>query len=250
VGLEQERNKEKAPPSVNNSPTDWRTSHAIARYCGSVSKAFRPIPLTGGDCFLLARDTSMSCAIAREHVQDQPSAKSPLKPTGMSPPWRGGAPTTIVVGPSVSSRQPEADHSVIAGLILMKADQARTLALHNTLQALASEMAEQAPGSGVVATRLAEVLLSRYSGRISRRNQNATKDGFVLSSIPIGTAMNAIHDSVNTPWTVESWPPWRACPAPHSQPVLKSCSDKRHWNVTEWRMQKAMQLLQERDKSS
>src|SRR4029077_9710824 len=35
-----------------------------------------------------------------------------------------------------------------------KADQARTLALHNTMQALASEMAEQAPGSEVVATRL------------------------------------------------------------------------------------------------
>ena len=40
----------------------------------------------------------------------------------------------------------------------MKADQARTLALHNTMQALASEMAEQASGSEVVATRLAEVL--------------------------------------------------------------------------------------------
>jgi hypothetical protein len=38
----------------------------------------------------------------------------------------------------------------------MKAEQSRTLALHITMQALASEMAEQVPGSEVVATRLAD----------------------------------------------------------------------------------------------
>ena len=65
----------------------------------------------------------------------------------------------------------------------MKADEARTLALHNTVQALASEMAEQAPGSGVVATRLAEVLFIQILGRILRRDQNATKDGFVPFAI-------------------------------------------------------------------
>ncbi len=47
---------------------------------------------------------------------------------------------------------------LLPSFILMKADQARTLALHITMQALASEMAEQAPGSGVVASRLAEIL--------------------------------------------------------------------------------------------
>ncbi len=47
---------------------------------------------------------------------------------------------------------------LLPSFILMKADEARTLALRNTVQALASEMAEQALGSEVVATRLAEVL--------------------------------------------------------------------------------------------
>src|SRR6202789_729572 len=47
---------------------------------------------------------------------------------------------------------------LLPNFILMKADQARTLALHTTVQALASEMEEQAPGSEVVASRLAEVL--------------------------------------------------------------------------------------------
>jgi hypothetical protein len=35
---------------------------------------------------------------------------------------------------------------LLPSFILMKADQARTLALHTTVQALASEMQEQAPG--------------------------------------------------------------------------------------------------------
>ncbi len=62
-------------------------------------------------------------------------------------------------------------------------------------------------------------------------------------------ALGAIHDGVNTPWTVDPWPERRACLVPHSQHVLKSYSDKHPLEyVTEWRMQKAMQLLQQRDK--
>jgi hypothetical protein len=38
---------------------------------------------------------------------------------------------------------------LLPSFILVKADQARTLALHITMQALASEMAEQVPGSEV-----------------------------------------------------------------------------------------------------
>ena len=47
---------------------------------------------------------------------------------------------------------------LLPDFILIKADQAHTAALHNTMKALAWEMAEQAPGSEVVATRLARVL--------------------------------------------------------------------------------------------
>jgi AraC-like DNA-binding protein len=57
----------------------------------------------------------------------------------------------------------------------MKADQARTLALRNTMQALASEMAQQVPGSGVVATQLAEILfvqvLRKYIASEPERNK-------------------------------------------------------------------------------
>ena len=63
----------------------------------------------------------------------------------------------------------------------MKADQAHTFALHNTMQELTTEMAEQAPGSEVVMTRLAEVLfiqvLQAYiatSIRASSQNHSAS----------------------------------------------------------------------------
>jgi AraC-like DNA-binding protein len=94
---------------------------------------------------------------------------------------------------------------LLPSFILMKADEARTLALHNTVQALASEMAEQVPGSEVVATRLAEVLfiqvLRAHIASGPERNKGWLRAVF---DPQMGTALSAIHDSVKTPWTVES----------------------------------------------
>jgi Bacterial regulatory helix-turn-helix proteins, AraC family len=45
----------------------------------------------------------------------------------------------------------------------------------------------------------------KYSGRISRPDRNATKGWLRAVFDPqMGTALSAIHDSMNTPWTVES----------------------------------------------
>src|SRR5438477_6319728 len=89
--------------------------------------------------------------------------------------------------------------------IIMKADQARTLALHITVQALASEMAEQSPGSEVVATRLAEVLfiqvLRAHIASGPERNKGWLR---AIFDPQMGAALTTIHDSVRTPWTVVS----------------------------------------------
>ena len=65
----------------------------------------------------------------------------------------------------------------------------------------------------------------------------------------IGTALSAIHDSVNTPWTVESLAAAagmsRSAFAARFKELLRQTPLEY---VTEWRMQKAMQLLQQRDK--
>jgi AraC-like DNA-binding protein len=135
--------------------------------------------------------------------------------------------------------------------ILIKADPAHTLALHNTMQALASEMAEQAPGSEVVTTRLAEVLFiqalrAHIASEVEWRNKGWLR---AIFDPQVGAALSAVHDSVSTPWTVESL----AAAATMSRSAFavrfkELLGQTPLEYVTEWRMQKAMQLLQQRDK--
>jgi len=135
----------------------------------------------------------------------------------------------------------------LPNFILIKADQAHTLALHNTMQALASEMAEQAPGSEVVANRLAEVLFIQTLREHIASGVEWRKKGWLRAIFDpqMGTALSAIHDSVNTPWTVESL----AEAASMSRSAFAArFKDLPLEYVTEWRMQKAMQILQLRDK--
>jgi AraC-like DNA-binding protein len=138
----------------------------------------------------------------------------------------------------------------LPSFILIKAEQARTLALHITMQALASEMGEQAPGSEVVATRLAEALfiqvLRAHIASGPERNKGWLRAVF---DPQIGTALSAIHDGVNTPWTVESLAAAAGMSRSAFAARFKELLGQTPLEyVTEWRMQKAMQLLQQRDK--
>jgi hypothetical protein len=165
------------------------------------------IPLTGGDCFLVAKGTSI---VLRDSPRTRPRwtfREIGAKANGnVALCGGGGAPTTIICGSlSFDRASLKPITQLLPNFILMKADQARTLALHNTVQALASEMAEQAPGSEVVATRLAEVLfiqvLRAHIASGPERNKGWLRAVF---DPQMGTALSAIHDRLNTPWTVES----------------------------------------------
>ena len=140
---------------------------------------------------------------------------------------------------------------LLPSFILIKADQGHTLALHNTMRALASEMTEQAPGSEVVVTRLAEVLFiqtlrAHIASGAERRNKGWLR---AIFDRQMGTALSAIHGDVNTPWTVESLAEAagmsRSAFAARFKELLGQTPLKY---VTEWRMQRAMQLLQQRDR--
>jgi AraC-like DNA-binding protein len=130
------------------------------------------------------------------------------------------------------------------------ADEARTLALHNTVQALASEMAEQAPGSEVVATRLAEVLFIQVlRAHIASGPQRSKGWLRAVFDLQMGAALSTIHDSVKTPWTVESLAEAAGMSRSAFAVRFKELLGQTPLEyVTEWRMQKAMQLLQQRDK--
>jgi AraC-like DNA-binding protein len=119
------------------------------------------------------------------------------------------------------------------------------------MQALASEMAEQAPGSEVVATRLAEVLfIQLLRTHIASRPERDKGWLRAIFDPQIGTALSAIHDRVNTPWTVASLAEAAGMSRSAFAARFKELLGQTPLEyVTEWRMQKAMQLLQcRRDK--
>ena len=171
-GLTQDkRTEEKITPADKRiSPTDLAHFAMLSRgNCWlSVQGIPEPIPLTGGDCFLLARGTSI---VLRDSPRTRPKwtfREIGAKANGNVAHYGGGgAPTTIVCGSfSFDRASLKPITQLLPSFILIKADHACTLALHNTMQARASEMAEQAPGSGVVATRLLRI-------------ENGTKPSFV-----------------------------------------------------------------------
>jgi AraC-like DNA-binding protein len=210
-----------------------------------------PVPLTGGDCFLLGPQIGYA-------LRDDPatSAKSfceaPRDKNNVIHYGGGGAPTTIVSG-LLSFEKPALKPitQLLPRLILIRSEQARSLALYSTLQLLAAEMTEQAPGSEVVANRLAEVLfIQAIRAHIASGCENC-RPGWLRAIFDpqIGTALNAIHANVNHSWTVESL----AAAAGMSRSVFAARFKELLGQapleyVTQWRMQKAVQLLQHRDK--
>ena len=251
----ENQTEEKVTPSGKKMPpTDL--AHFAMLWRGncwlSVEGIAESIPLTGGDCFLVAKGTSI---VLRDSPRTRP--RWSFREIGARANGNvalcggGGAPTTIVCGSlSFDRASLKPITQLLPSFILMKADEARTLALHYTVQALASEMAEQAPGSEVVATRLAEVLfiqvLRAYIALEPERNQGWLRAVF---DPQIGTALTAFHDSVSIPWTVgslaEAAGMSRSAFAVRFKDLLGQTPLEY---LTEWRMQKAMQILQQRDK--
>ena len=255
-GLIQEKQTEEklTPSGKNNSPTDLAHFAMLSRgNCWlSVEGIPEPIPLTGGDCFLLDRDTSI---VMRDSPLTRPSwtfREIAAKAHGNVAHYGGGgAPTTIVCGSlSFDRASLKPITQLLPSFILIRADQARTLALNLTMQALTSEMAEQAPGSEVVATRLAEVLfiqlLRAHIGSGSQRSKAWLR---AIFDPQIGTALTAIHDRVNSPWTVDSLAGAAGMSRSAFAVRFKDLLEQTPLEyVTAWRMQKAMQLLNQRDK--
>jgi AraC-like DNA-binding protein len=254
-GVKQENEaEEKVTPSGKKTPsTDLSHFAMLSRgNCWlSVEGIAEPIPLTGGDCFLLAKGTSI---VLRDSLRTRPKRSfrevAARDNSNVAHYGGGGAPTTIVCG-SLSFHRASLKPitQLLPSFILIKADQAHSLAVHNTMQALASEMAEQAPGSEVVATRLAEVLfiqaLRAHIASGPERNKGWLR---AIFDPQVGTALSAIHDSVKTPWTVESLAEAAGMSRSAFAARFKELLGQTPLQyVTEWRMQKAMQSLEQRD---
>src|SRR3984893_18202362 len=211
-----------------------------------------PIPLTGGDCFLLAPASQYA-------LRDNPRTRArsfceaaPEKGSNVIHYGGGGVPTTIISGWfSFSQTSVKPLKRLLPELILVKADQAQTLALHATLQLLAAEMAEPAPGSDVMVNRLADILFIQCVRAHIAASSESCKSGWLRAIFDpkIGAALKAMHERIENPWTVETL----AASAGMSRSAFalrfkELLGETPLEYLTNWRMYKETGSLQEDDR--
>jgi AraC-like DNA-binding protein len=241
-------------PAGENSPSQLAHFGMVSRgNCWlSVAGISDPLPLTGGDCFLLAPGSAYALrdnpgTPARSFCEVAPKNNSDVIHYG-----GGGVPTSIVSGWfrfGPMSIKPV--RRLLPELILIKADQARTLALHATLQLLASEMSEPAPGAEVIVNRLADILFIQCVRAHLASGSETCKSGWLRAIFDpkIGAALKAMHEKVENPWTVEAL----AAAAGMSRSAFAwrfkaLLGETPLQYLTNWRMYKATGILQEGDK--
>jgi AraC-like DNA-binding protein len=241
-------------PAADNSPSQLAHFGMVSRgNCWlSVGGISDPLPLTGGDCFLLAPGSTYALRDDPRTPTHSYCEAAPKKDSNVIHYGGGGMPTTIVsgwfrFGPlSVKPLK-----RLLPELILIKADQARTLALHATLQLLASEMSEPAPGAEVMVNRLADILFIQCVRAHLASGSETCKSGWLRAIFDpkIGAALKAIHERVENPWTVEGL----AAAAGMSRSAFalrfkELLGETPLEYLTNWRMYKATGILQEADK--
>jgi AraC-like DNA-binding protein len=210
------------------------------------------LPLTGGDCFLLAPGSSY---ILRDNPRTPPRSFCEVAPRNGSKVIHyggGGAPTTLISGWfKFDPMSLKTLSQLLPQLILVKADQAKNLALHSTLHLLASEMAEPAPGSEVVVKRLADVLFIQCVRAHIASSSEACKSGLLRAAFDpqIGSALKAMHGRVENPWTVETLAAASGMSRSAFALRFKELLGETPLEyLTNWRMYKATGLLQKGDK--
>jgi AraC-like DNA-binding protein len=208
--------------------------------------------LGAGDCFFIAPGSTY---VLRDSLRTRPRSLSAIAPADGTNVVRyggGGAPTTIIAG-HFSFERVSVRHftQLMPSLVLIKAHEIYSASLRTCLQLLDAEMTEQAPGSEIVANRLAEVLFVQIiRTHISAGHANG-KIGWLRAIFDprIGKALGAIHESVDKPWTLDSLATTagmsRSAFASHFKRLVGQTPLEF---ITDWRMQKAVQLLQQGDK--
>lgn len=169
--------------------------------------AREPVALSAGDCFVIPHglaytiqddlhSPTVNCVdVVRDNVG------------GIVPLGGGGAATTIVCGWFIFDpygSRPLLD--LLPPLLHIRMDQDRTQLLQATLQLLAMETAQRALGSGVIVSRLADVIFVQTVRAHIQTLDGETETGWLaaLSDRRIGAALRVLHKSVASEWTVES----------------------------------------------
>jgi AraC-like DNA-binding protein len=210
------------------------------------------LPLAGGDCFLLAPGSSYTLrdnprTRARSFCEVAPRDRSQVIEYG-----GGGAPTTIVSGWfQFDQASVKILRRLLPLLILVRGDEAQSLMLHTTINMLASEMADRAPGSDLVVNRLADVLFIQCIRAHFGSRSEACKRGVLHAMFDpqIGAALKSMHEKVESPWTVESLATASGMSRSAFAMRFKELVGETPLEyLTNWRMHKATAFLRKGDK--
>lgn len=204
------------------------------------------VPLAGGDCFLLAPGSSYSL---RDNPRTHAASFCSVLPKDGSQIVRyggGGAPTTIISGWfRFGATSLQSLVRLLPPLILVKAEEPQTLALHTTMNMLAAETADPAPGSGLLVQRLADILFVQClrAHIASKGCGNGLLRAFFDPQI--GAALQSMHARIEAPWTVESLAAASGMSRSAFALRFKQLVGETPLEyLTTWRMQKAAALLQ------
>jgi AraC-like DNA-binding protein len=164
-----------------------------------------PVPLAAGDCYVLAHGTpyvlrdapltpTVSCAsVVRDRIG------------GVVELGGAGAPATVLCGWFHFDKQAAGPLlELLPTLLHVRMDEARAHALQGTLQLLALETGEPGLGSGLVVSRLADILFVQ-AVRAHAQSLGEAQSGWLaaLADPRIGPALRALHKDLGRPWTVD-----------------------------------------------
>jgi AraC-like DNA-binding protein len=218
----------------------------------SVDSIPEPLPLTGGDCWLLARGDAHT-------LRDSP--KTPARPyeevrrhkvNGQVDYGGGGAPTTIITGNFMLDKETSKwITDLLPPLVLFKVEGAKTGTLQATMRLLAAEMEAQEMGSGVVISRLADIIFVQAI-RVYATSDECSEPGWLraLADRQISVTLHSIHENFQKPWTVATLASTaRMSRSAFAARFKEIVGEAPLEYLTRCRMRKASQLLRGEDRN-
>jgi len=166
----------------------------------------QPVALAAGDCYVLAHGTpyvlrdhpgtpAVSCASV---VRDRIGGVVELGGTGTA--------ASVICGWfHFDQRAARPLLDLLPVLLHVKMEEARAIALQGTLQLLAMETGEPGLGSGLLVSRLADIVFVQ-AVRAHAATQGQAQAGWLgaLADTRIGAALRAMHKDMARDWTVET----------------------------------------------
>lgn len=212
----------------------------------------RSVELSAGDCYVLVRGTSYVLSDEAGRPTRPCSEVVRDKVGGVVELGGSGARAVVITGWFTfdePSARPLMD--LVPPLLHVRMEQDRTRLLRETMQLVAVETEERGLGSGVVVSRLADVVFVQVV-RTYAASVGGTEVGWLaaLSDERIGPAIRAMHREISHPWTVEELA-FVACMSRSAFALRfkERVGEPPLAYLTRWRMFRAGCLLRQSDNS-